>query len=140
MEKPKHKYLLVGLFFFLGLILVMGFTVQQGALEGQIKESPWPVTTVPVQLTRDSYGIAMVDSKAQTMWIYEFDMRGNSYERLRLIAARSFKFDRQLEEFNTGTPTPTQVKEMLDTMEKKRKEDALKEKIKVEELEKALEQ
>ena len=34
------------------------------------------VTAVPIQLGRDSYGVAMVDAKSESIWIYEVNTRG----------------------------------------------------------------
>ena len=49
------------------------------------------ILVIPVQLERDSYGIAMVDTVAQTMWIYRLNSRGPSQKRLELLAARCWK-------------------------------------------------
>ena len=64
------------------------------------------IIVVPVQIARDSYGIAMVDTVAETTWVYELNSRGPAHSRLRLLAARSWRYDRLLQEFNTAEPTP----------------------------------
>ncbi|MHC5083423.1 MAG: hypothetical protein ACYTET_05735 [Planctomycetota bacterium] len=139
MRKPKREFI-IGVVLFAGIIVcVTGFTKQQDASEKKTS-SPWPVTTIPVQLSRDVYGIAMIDSRAETMWVYEFSMRGNSFDRLRLVAARSFEFDRQLTEWNTGSPTPRQVEEILNTLEKKAHEKAAQQEAEIQELQEALDQ
>jgi len=72
------------------------------------------ILVIPVQIARDSHGLAMVDTAAQTLWIYEINLRGPAHKRLNLLAARSWRHDRRLEQYNTGEPTPEQVKSLLD--------------------------
>lgn len=74
------------------------------------------IVVVPVQLGRDSYGIAMVDQVEQRIWIYEMNSRGGAHNRLRLLAARNFKYDRLLDDYNTGEPKPEQVKRILERL------------------------
>ena len=72
------------------------------------------VLVIPVQLERDSYGLAMVDTVGQTMWIYEINPNGPAHKRLRLLAARSWRYDRLLQQYNTAEPRPEQVKLLLE--------------------------
>jgi hypothetical protein len=72
------------------------------------------ILVVPVQIERDSYGLAMVDTANQTLWIYELNSRGPIHRRLRLLAARSWKYDRLLQQYNTDEPTPERVKTLLE--------------------------
>lgn len=66
------------------------------------------------QISARSYGLFMVDVDTGTVWCYEIERSGSSGEpRLRLIAARSWVFDRYLEEFNTVEPIPSAVREMV---------------------------
>jgi len=74
------------------------------------------ISVIPVQLSRDSYGLAMVDMTSQTLWLYEIDNRSPAHNRLRLLAARSWKYDRLLENYNTADPKPDQVKMMLEKL------------------------
>jgi len=71
------------------------------------------ILVIPVQLERDSYGIAMVDTFALTMWIYRLNSRVPSQNRLEQLAARCWKYDRLLQRCNTAEPKPQQVKEFL---------------------------
>ena len=80
------------------------------------------IIVVPVQLGRDSYGVAMVDTVGQTMWIYEINTRGPAHNRLRLLAARSWRYDRLLQRYNTAEPTPEQVRILLETLGQQPKE------------------
>lgn len=80
------------------------------------------ILVVPVQIGRDSYGLAMVDTVAQTLWIYELNSRGPAHKRLTLLAARSWRYDRLLQRYNTGEPKPEQVKMLLENLGQLRKE------------------
>lgn len=78
------------------------------------------VLVVPVQITRDSYGIAMVDTVGQTIWIYEISGRGPAHNRLKLLAARTWAHDKKLQQFNTSEPTPEQIRLLLQSLEQDR--------------------
>jgi hypothetical protein len=75
------------------------------------------IMVIPIQLDRDSYGLAMIDTLRETLWIYEINNRGPAHSRLRLLAARSWKYDRLLEEYNTAEPRPKQVKLLLEKLQ-----------------------
>jgi hypothetical protein len=72
------------------------------------------IMVVPIQIERDRYGIAMVDMVNQTLWIYEINSMGPPYNRLKLLAARSWQYDRLLKQYNTAEPKPEQVKMLLE--------------------------
>ncbi len=57
-----------------------------------------------------THGLFMVDVDAGNVWCYEYSREKN---KLRLIAARSFLYDRYLEEFNVDSPTPREVAELV---------------------------
>lgn len=82
----------------------------------QVNNNTGNIVVVPVQLGRDSYGIAMVDQIEQRIWVYELNSRGGAHNRLRLLAARNFKYDRLLDDYNTGEPKPEQVKKILERL------------------------
>ncbi|MCK4959145.1 MAG: hypothetical protein KAT00_07085, partial [Planctomycetes bacterium] len=52
-----------------------------------------------------------------TLWIYEITPRGTTTSKLRLLAARSWEYDRLLKEYNTADPRPDQVRELLEKMD-----------------------
>ena len=70
---------------------------------------------VTVQLDRESYGLAMIDTVNETMWVYGINVHGPAHSRLKLLAARSWKYDKLLEGYNTAEPKPQQVKTMLES-------------------------
>jgi len=74
------------------------------------------ILVIPIQLERDSYGLAMVDTVNQTLWIYELNSRGPAHNRLKLLAARSWQYDRLLQQYNTAEPKPAQVKKLLENL------------------------
>jgi len=74
------------------------------------------VLIVPIQIDRDNYGLAMVDTNRQSLWIYELNRRAAAHNRLRLLAARSWKYDKLLEDYNTAEPKPNQIKALLEKL------------------------
>jgi hypothetical protein len=88
-----------------------------GIAEATLQEiSEGDVLVVPIQIDRDNYGIAMVDTSRQSLWIYELNRRAAAHNRLRLLAARSWKYDKLLEDYNTAEPKPKQIKELLERL------------------------
>jgi hypothetical protein len=75
------------------------------------------ILVVPIQIERDKYGLAMVDTVGQTLWIYELNSMGPAHNRLRLLAARSWQYDRLLKQYNTAEPKPEQVRMLLEEEE-----------------------
>jgi hypothetical protein len=74
------------------------------------------VLAVPVQLERDTYGLAMIDTHNQTLWVYELNSRGPVHNRLKLLAARSWVYDKLIRQYNTAEPKPEQVKLLLEDL------------------------
>ena len=64
------------------------------------------------QLTKGTYGVFMVDVDVGTLWCYEY-VPGK--RELRLVAARSWKYDRYLEEFNVEESTsPAEIERLVE--------------------------
>jgi len=80
------------------------------------------IMVMPIQVGRESYGLAMVDTDSQTLWIYELNNRAPAYNRLRLLAARSWRYDRLLQRYNTAEPKPEQVKMLVENLSRLGKE------------------
>jgi len=74
------------------------------------------ILVVPVQIERDIYGLAMVNTVGQTLWVYELNSRGPAHNRLKLLAARSWRYDKLLHQYNTAEPKPEQVKMLLKSL------------------------
>jgi hypothetical protein len=63
------------------------------------------------QITKDSYGLYLVDTKRQSLCVYQW-LPGT--RKLRLMASRTFKYDVQLDEYNADKPTPRDVKRLVE--------------------------
>ncbi len=72
------------------------------------------ILVIPIQLERGNFGLAMVDTANQTLWVYQLNSTGPGYNRLQLLAARSWRYDRLLQQYNTADPKPQQVKMLLE--------------------------
>jgi len=66
------------------------------------------------QLSKNSYGLFMMDLDTGTVWCYELAPHRQGGYRLRLVAARSWLYDRYLEEFNVDEPSPSQVAKLVE--------------------------
>lgn len=65
-------------------------------------------------ITSRSYGLFMLDVDTGTLWCYELERSPvDGVNRLKLVAARSWIFDRYLEEFNVAKPTPSEVRGLV---------------------------
>ena len=62
------------------------------------------------QLSANSYGLFMVDVDVMTVWCYEYL---SSTKELRLVAARSWMFDRYLENFNCAGQSPAEIERLV---------------------------
>lgn len=84
------------------------------------RESQGRLFAVPAQVGPDNYGVYIVDSRNDTICVYEYTPgRGSNPAKLRLTAARRFSFDMQLEEYNTEPS----VREIRDLVEQHRRMD-----------------
>ena len=70
---------------------------------------PGAVVAVPGQITKESFGLYLVDLRNGTICVYQYVTREKS---LRLLAARTFVYDLQLDSYNT-TPLPKDVQKMV---------------------------
>ena len=68
------------------------------------------VFAVAGQITRDTYGLYLVDLRNDTICLYEY--LGGERRLLRLMAARTFTFDRQLDAYNTEPP-PADIQKLV---------------------------
>lgn len=81
----------------------------QGVGGGAFRGDASGVFVVPAQLGKDAYGAYLVDSRAGTIVLYQFN---SSNQKLRLAAARTFVFDRYLENYNTD-PSPSEIADLV---------------------------
>jgi hypothetical protein len=79
--------------------------------------SPQPIAggaglfIMPAQFFTNIWGCYVMDVDAQTLCAYQYDPVS---KQLRLMAARNFRYDRQLGNFNTEKPSPLEVKSLVD--------------------------
>ena len=66
---------------------------------------------VPAQFSTNTWGCYLMDVDGQTLVAYQY-LPGE--KKLRLMAARNFRYDRQLGQYNTDSPSPAEVKELLE--------------------------
>jgi hypothetical protein len=99
-----------------GVVIVGLFGGKMSLWAGGELEPPAAVSVVPLQLGRESYGLAMVDAKSETIWIYEINSRAPAHSRLKLLAARSWHYDKLLEEYNSAQPRPREVKNIIEQL------------------------
>lgn len=55
-------------------------------------------------IDRDQYGLFMLDVDQGTVWCYAFDNQAGT-RKLKLVAARTWVYDRYLKDFNCAEPT-----------------------------------
>jgi hypothetical protein len=65
------------------------------------------------QLDHNRFGLFMLDIEQGTIWCYEMDNVGG-VRKLRLVAARSWVYDRYLRDFNCAAPDFRAVQQLVD--------------------------
>ena len=74
------------------------------------KDKPANVISFAVELSPGHHGIAVIDRENYTLCLYEYNQRGAPHERFVLLAVRSFRYDRWLEDYNNAAPRPEEIK------------------------------
>jgi hypothetical protein len=70
-------------------------------------------------LSKGTFGVFLVDVDAMTIWAYEYNPQKGCLE---LAAARTWRYDRYLENLNTCGPSPGDIEELIDNQRKSRME------------------
>ncbi len=73
------------------------------------------------QLSRGTYGVYMVDVDAMTIWVYEYLPQKGC---LRLAAARTWRYDRYLENHNICDLPPGIVERMVEEQRQYRRQSS----------------
>jgi hypothetical protein len=112
---PRKPLLLVALLSLLaaGLLVELG---RSGAMAQYPEpahaddglDSPDSVMAIPAQLGRGEEGIVLIDTQRRTMALYRWE---SDKRRLRWLASRNFKFDLQIEDYNTEMK-PAEVRKL----------------------------
>ena len=74
------------------------------------------VFAVQANLGTNVHGLYLIDTKNQTILLYRYG--GIRSRGLSLLCARSFRYDRQLLDFNSGKPSPDEVRELVEAASK----------------------
>ncbi len=121
MKRPRHKNPLVPVLWanavLLALILVTLWTQNRApSFTGEAFAQPQqPIAgggglfVMPTQLSTNTFGAYLMDIDAQTLMVYQFYP---AEKQLRLMAARNFRHDRRLGNFNTN-PDPREVQQLV---------------------------
>ncbi|HDZ22641.1 hypothetical protein LCGC14_0295860 [marine sediment metagenome] len=94
-----------------GLLIELGRATAAGPgdLPGESAGATPSMMAVTGQITRDGYGIYLVDLNSRTICIYQYV---STQRKLRLLAARTFAFDTQLDDYNTE-PSPREIRDLV---------------------------
>ena len=65
------------------------------------------------QLEDNRFGLFMLDIEQGTIWCYELDSGSGGARKLRLVAGRSWIYDRYLKNFNCATPDWRMVQQLV---------------------------
>ncbi len=74
------------------------------------------VFALQARLGADVYGLYLIDTRNQTILLYRYG--GSRSRGLSLLAARSFRYDRQLLDFNSGRPSPDEIRKRIEAASK----------------------
>jgi len=74
------------------------------------------------QLTSKAYGLFMLDVDTGTIWCYEIRRGVQGEPQLKLVTARSWIWDRYLEEYNVAAPIPGAVRAMVEQQRSQRQD------------------
>ena len=108
------KYILAGLIGALAACVAISlFTPRTTLALSQLgPTSADGVFAIQARLSADAYGLYLIDTRNQTILLYRHG--GLSARGLSLVSARSFRYDRQLLDFNVGRPSPREVQKLIE--------------------------
>jgi hypothetical protein len=125
MKRPRRRnpvavalYLNAGvLLAILAVLLARGGGADQSLLPGAFAQAQPPgiaggagVFIMPAQFSTTVWGCYLMDVDQQTLCAYTCS---GSPPQLRLVAARNFRWDRGLKNYNTGSPSPQEVQDLI---------------------------
>jgi len=93
------------------LLLEVGFATSEAPAQVTSGQGDRGVFVVAGQVTKDSYGCFLVDPHRGTMAVYEWVP---NVRKLRLMASRNYRFDLQLDDYNT-TPSPGEIRKLVES-------------------------
>lgn len=69
------------------------------------------IFVMPGQFSTNTWGCYLLDVDTQTLCVYQFFP---PEKQLKLVAARNFRYDRRLSDFNAGNPSPAEVRDWVE--------------------------
>ena len=109
---PMVQWIIVVLLSVIATCLLMELGFGASAATAQVTSvGGSDMLVVGGQITKDSYGLYLVDTKKQALCVFQWLPRTR---KLRLMAARNFEYDVQLDSFNADKPTPGEVKRLVE--------------------------
>lgn len=119
MAQAARPYVQWFIAFLLGVIVSMLWSGrdQMSTAEAQhdtLQSMPRGVIPLTGQIAKDEYGLFLVNTDTHTINVYRFFAKRPQNERFQLVAARSFFYDRHLEDYNNASPTPEEVRILTD--------------------------
>jgi hypothetical protein len=109
---PMVQWMIVVLLSVIATCLLMELGFGASAATAQVTSvGGSDMLVVGGQITKDSYGLYLVDTKKQALCVFQWLP---STRKLRLMAARNFEYDVQLDSFNADKPTPGEVKRLVE--------------------------
>ena len=104
------------------LLVVHMLPGQSGAFPekgtGQERQELAAVEVIPVQLTSGMSGIVLVDKRNYTLCLYQYQYTKARQGKLVLLAARNFRYDCLLQDYNTEGLTPAEVRSQIERIER----------------------
>jgi hypothetical protein len=101
-----------------GLFWLAGAGDAQDARTNSASSAGSGVLMVAGQVTGGSYGLYLVDTKSSTICVYEWVQAKNKPQgmaELRLLAARNYAFDLQLDDYNNEKQTsPGEIRKLVE--------------------------
>jgi len=117
---PTHRRILLGWIPLLitvlsttGAVFLLSRQLTAQAEQEEKLSPPAALTAFPIQFAPGFDGIVLIDHQNRNLCIYQYNARNPAHERLALLAARNFKYDLQLEDYNNADPRPATVKEWI---------------------------
>jgi hypothetical protein len=135
-QLPRNRALVIALYVNATLLLAVLVALLTGARTPSFlpeaygtQLSPQPIAggggiyVMPAQFSQTQWGCYVMDVEAQTLCAYQWF----GDKKLRLVAARSFRNDRQLHDFNTDNPTPADVGKLVELEKTGRRDNSKQE-------------
>ncbi len=93
----------------LTIALVLVLTPGSRANQNQPPTKNDSIISFPLNMRDGNDAFALIDTVNQTITIYRYD----TDRTLKLLAARSYRYDGLLKEYNTAEPRPEEVRKLL---------------------------